>query len=468
MNPRHSIWEDEKETLVFIIALAAAVCLSWGCASTQPAHWPQWRGPNGNGVAEALNLPVSWSDEKNVVWKTELPSWSGSSPIVWSDRIFVMTPSKKEKPDSQTSRGGRGGRSGRGGRPGSKVSDPGGDDLLLFCISRTDGSVLWQNKLDSGNGLNVKHNATSPSPVTDGNHVWATTGNGIVVAHDMGGNEIWWTDLQEDYGNFGMAFGYASSPLLHDGKLIFAVLHGHATDDPSYLVALDGLTGKEVWKVDRPTDAKSESPDAYTTPALLRHKGKQQIVVSGGDYVTGHDPKTGEELWRSSGINPKRSGSYRVVPSPVVIDGMVYAPTRKKPLIALRAGGKGDITESHLAWKWDREAAPDVPTPACDGKYFYMADDKGMATCLDAKTGVAIWGPEDTGLGDVSASSVLADEKLYIVGESGETAVLQAGSEFKLLSKNGLDGQYTLSTPAIDGNQLYIRTAKHLYCIAEE
>jgi outer membrane protein assembly factor BamB len=282
----------------------------------------------------------------------------------------------------------------------------------------------------------------------------------------MEGNQIWRRNLQDDYGPFGLGWGYASSPIYHAGKLIVQVLHGDRTDDPSYIVAFDGSTGKELWRQERPTDAVRESPDAYTTPALLLHEGEEQVIISGGDYVTGHDPDTGKEIWRAAGLNPRRAANYRIIGSPVVVDGMIYAPTRQRPLLALRAGGVGDVTTTALAWKWDGEAAPDVPTPVCDGTYFFMVNDQGIATCLDAKTGNRIWGPERTTSGTVSASPLLADGKIYITNENGVTVVIAAGPEFKELARNELDGSYTLSSMAVSGDQLFLRTSTHLYCIA--
>ena len=420
-------------------------------------NWPQWRGPAGNGTSDSTNLPTEWNLDKNIVWRAELPSWSGGTPVVWGDRVFVTSPTKPEpraegeqaqasesnaqpadrsggRPegaaDGRRERGERGGGRGRGGF-GRERRDPGGAKLMLMCFSRKDGAPLWQRELDDGNRTWNKHNASSPSPVTDGKHVWVVTGTGAVAAFDMDGNEVWKRNLQDDYGRFGLNWGYASSPLLYDGNLVIEVLHGNNTDDPSYIVALDGATGEPKWRVERPTDAVNESPDAYTTPALLTHDGRQQIVISGGDYVTGHDPATGEELWRAAGLNPRRERNFRIIGSPVVMGDMIYAPTRKTPLLALRAGGSGDVTTSHLAWKWEGRGAPDVPTPVADGQYFYMVDDQGLVTCLDAKGGEVVWGPERTALGTVSASPLLADGKLYITNEEAVTTVLAAGPEFK-------------------------------------
>jgi hypothetical protein len=294
------------------------------------------------------------------------------------------------------------------------------------------------------------------------------TGTGVVTAFDLDGRQVWQRSLQKDYGKFGHNWGYGCSPLLCEGKLVIEVLHGMHTTDPSYLAAFDALTGKELWRKERPTDAQRESPDAYTTPALLVLEGRKQVVISGGDYVTGHDLDTGAEVWRAGGLNPRKASNYRIIASPVVKDGMIYAPSRQMPLLALRAGGAGDVTTSHLAWKWEQGGGPDVPTPVSDGKYFYMVDDRGLANCLDANTGTRIWGPEAAADGNVSSSLLLGDGKLYVVNEQAVTTVLAAGPEFKVLAKNPLDGNYTLSSLAVSGQHLFLRSAARLYCIGKK
>ncbi len=454
-----------RRQIVYLALTLSVLMIGDACAQE---NWAQWRGPDLNGVSAATNLAGTWSETENIVWKTPLPAWGAATPIIWGDRIFITSPSKGEAeqpspPPQEEEEGGRRRRRRRGGED----RDPGGETLLLLCISRTDGAVLWERELGKGNQLYRKQNNSSPSPVTDGEHVWVVTGTGGVLAFDMEGNKMWQKNLQEEYGAFGLNWGYASSPLLHDGKLIIEVLHGNNTDDPSYIVAFDAETGQELWRQERPTDAEQESPDAYTTPTLLRHGGETQIVISGGDYVTGHDPETGKEIWRAGGLNPNKRGNYRIVASPIVVGDMIYAPSRKKPLLALRGGGTGDVTASNFVWKWDAEAAPDVPTPACDGTYFYMVDDRGLITCLDAKNGGVIWGPERTAPGTVSASPLIADGKIYITNEEAVTTVLAAGPEFRRLATNPLDGGYTLASIAVSGSRLYMRTATHLYCIGK-
>ena len=448
-----------------LITLSLIVAVLGGSGLIQAEeNWPHWRGPHHNGISDAINLPMNWSLTENIVWKTELPSWSAATPIIWGDRIFITSPSKAEPAENpeqieQTQGGNRRQRSSR---------DPGGSNLFLFCISKPDGKVLWQRELDNNNQVYNKHNDATPSPVTDGQHVWVVTGTGKITCFDMDGRPIWKKDLQEDYGPFGHNFGYGSSPLLHEGSLIVEVLHGMRTDDPSYIVSYEATTGDVRWHQERPTDAERESPDAYTTPVVLQHNGQTQIVISGGDYVTGHDFNTGEEIWRAGGTNPLKRSNYRVIPTPVIVDGMIYVPTRKKPVLALKFGGAGDITESHLVWKYEGAAGPDVPSPISDGHNFYMVDDRGLVTCLDAKTGELIWGPEATSEAIVSASPILADGKLYIINEEGVTSIVSVGKEFKILATNELDGTYTLASPAVSGSQLFIRTSTHLYCIGEE
>jgi len=444
-----------------ILALTALLSVSaWAI------DWPQWRGPESTGIARASDLPVVFGDSSNVAWKTALPAWSGSTPIVVGDRIFVMSPSE-QAPKSEVAE-----ETPSGDRPQRRqrqmaVDGPGGNELLLICLSRKDGRELWRAQVDSGNELKRKQNNSSPSPVSDGKLVWATTGNGVVRAYTVDGEALWDVSLEDSYGEFGLNWGFASSPLLHEGKLIIGVVRGQNTDAHGYVVALDGKTGKEVWQVERPSDAPYESKDAYTTPIPVEVDGKIQIVVSGGAYVTSHDPSTGKEIWRSGGLNPENSRNYRIIASPVAANGIVYAPSRKTPLLAIKADGKGDVTKTHLAWKMEDRSGPDVPTPISDGKYFYVLNDFGQISCFNAMTGATIWGPEETGIGRVSSSPLLADGKLYLVSETAEVAVVQAGPKFKLLSKNSLDDSYTLSSPVAAGDQLFIRTGEHLYCLSK-
>jgi outer membrane protein assembly factor BamB len=229
---------------------------------------------------------------------------------------------------------------------------------------------------------------------------------------------------------------------------------------------LDKKSGKTLWKVDRPTDAKHESPDSYSTPTLVRVEGKTQLVVSGGDYVTGHDLDTGREIWRMGGFNPNQERFYRTIASSLVSGGIVYTTsTRGKPFIAFRAGGQGDITSTNLVWKND--LGSDVPTPTTDGKRIYVVSDRGVMVCLDAKTGKVLWDRQRIEPGTYSASPLLADGKLYVTNEDGATTVMNAGDEFKVLAVNRVNG-HTLASPVAVGDEILLRTADYLYCLANK
>jgi outer membrane protein assembly factor BamB len=401
-----------------------------GTVALRAENWPQWRGPQLNGVSRETNVPYTWGRDKNITWKLALPSWSGATPIVWENHIFL------------------------------NVAD--GENLHLWAIDRGKGTKLWDRPLGGGNHKERKQNMSSPSPVTDGKRVWVMTGTGSLKSFDFAGKEMWARDIQADYGRFGLNWGYASSPLLHEGALYVQVLHGMKTDDPSYVMKIDGASGKTLWKVDRPTKAITESPDSYTTPALLRHGNATEIVITGGDVVTGHDPATGKELWRMDGLNPTNNPYNRIVASPFVHGGLIYAPTRERPLLAIKPGGRGDITATHKAWSTD--VGPDVPSPVTDGTYFYIVRDNGVMWCLDAKTGKAIYGPERLKPGTYSSSPVLADGKLFLSNEDGLTAVVKAGPTFEVLAENALE-DYILSSPAISDGQVFIRTAGFLWAI---
>jgi outer membrane protein assembly factor BamB len=416
-----------RALLILTMSLATGVVAS--------ANWPAWRGPAGDGVSAEKNLPVKWSPTENIAWKLQLPQWSGATPVIWGDTIFL------------------------------NVAEADGNNLSLWAVSRSKGDVLWKRPLSTGNNKQRKQNMSSPSPVTDGTLVWVMTGTGFLRAFDFKGTELWVRDIQKDYGRFGLNWGYANSPLLHEGDLFVPVMHGMKTDDPSYMLRIDGKTGKTEWRVERPTKAIRESPDSYSTPALVRVGNAHEIVLNGGDVVTGHDPATGKELWRADGLNPQNDPNYRIVASPVVSGDIVIAPTRERPMLALRAGGRGDVTTS--AKLWDFQSGPDVPTPVTDGTYVYVVNDRGITYCMELKTGKLVYGPERLTPATYSASPLLADGKIYITSEDGVTSVYRAGPKFELLAENKMD-DYTLSSIAVKDGQLFLRTAGWLWVIGQK
>ena len=397
------------------------------------ADWPNWRGPAHTGTSPERNLPVRWSMTENLAWTLPLPSGSGSTSIVSGDRIFL------------------------------NVED--GDRVFLWCVDRRTGGVTWKRPLASAEGhAHRKHNMSTPSPVVGDGLVFVMTGNGALKAFTLDGQERWSRELQAEYGPFGTNWGYGSSPLLEAGILYVQVLHGMKTDDPSYLLGLEPASGKTLFRVERPSPAIRESPDAYTTPQVARRDSATEIVLTGADVVTGHDPDTGEELWRDTGLNPDREGNYRIVASAVTVGDVVVAPSRVKPMVVLRAFGRGDVTDTHRLWTFDR--GPDVPTPTTDGTLLYVVTDKGILWCFELGTGKNVYGPQRLAVGTYSSSPLLADGRLYVTSEDGLTSVIKAGRSFELLAENPLEG-FTLASPAAAHGQLFLRTGDALYCIGK-
>jgi outer membrane protein assembly factor BamB len=399
-------------------------------------NWPQWRGPNLNSTSGETDLPVKWSPSENIAWKIPLPTWSGATPIVWGDRVFL------------------------------NVAE--GGNLYLWCVDRRGPKIAWKKLLGDGDHKERKQNMSTPSPVTDGKNVWVMTGTGMLKAFDFDGNEQWSRDIQKDYGRFGLNWGYASSPLLHEDSLYVQVIHGMKTRDASYILRVDKKSGKTLWRIERPTVANRESHDSYSTPLVVKTPEGVQLVVLGGDVVTGHDLKTGEEMWRMTGFNPTNDAAYRTIASATYHDGIIFAPTRERPLQAFKIGGStgssGDITKSNLLWQFNN--GPDVPTPVVDGNYFISINDRGIVWCLDAKTGKEIYGARRLKASTYSASPILADGKIYITNEDGLTTVFRAGPKFEIIAENNMD-EYCLSTIAISEGQVFLRTDKALYAIGK-
>lgn len=394
-------------------------------------NWPQWRGPLLNGVSSEKNLPLRWSKEENIAWKLALPGQSAATPAIWADKVFL------------------------------NVTE--GEQVYLWCVDKNRGSLLWK-KLQSGKNIKLnKHNPSSPSPVTDGKNVYVLNAYGHLYGFDFAGNEIWKRELWKDYGRFGLRFGHASSPLLFEDSLYVQILQVTQKNDPSYLLRIDKQTGKTLWKADIATTSGFKAAEAYSTPTILKRGNSVELIVNGSDQVTGHDVTTGQELWRVAGLSSQAEPS-RIASSPIVADGVIYAPASDRPLLAIRAGERGNLNESHQLWT--SRNGPDVPSPVTDGKYFYIVNDKGIARCLDAKTGKEIWGPQRLKPGDYSASPVLADNKIYIISEEGLTTVLKAGPKFEVLAENDL-GDQCLSSPAISDGQIFLRTAQFLYCVGK-
>lgn len=414
-------------------------------------NWPQWRGPDFNGSSPETGLPAAWKKE-SAKWATPLPGMSGATPAVWGDSIFVSTPDADK-------------------------------NLLLLCLNREDGAIRWQQALANGDITKGRGNMASPSPVTDGKTVFVLFGTGDLAALDFQGKILWQRQLGADYGRFAIMWLYGSSPLLFDGRLYVQVLQrnpappdypglaGGASERESYLLAVDPGTGKTLWKVPRLSGAKMESQESYATPIPHRGAdGKAQLLVVGGDCVTGHDAGTGAERWRGYGLNSRGGEWMRIVASPVSAAGLaVVAGPKKEALLAFRTDGTGDVSTTGLAWKFDERKTPDVCTPAFyQGKLFVLDGDSRTLTCLDPKTGEKRWqGTLDT-RAVFRGSPVAADGKLYAIDERGTVFVCGTGDEFKVFATIPMgDADGTRASLAISGGQLFIRTTQALYCVAK-
>lgn len=427
--------------------VAGVVAAIVGLASPAFAeNWPGWRGPLHNGSSPETGLPLQWSTNRNVAWTAPLPGHGAATPAVWNDTVFVST--------ADTNR-----------------------NLVLLAFDRTNGAVRWQRPLGTGDFSQGHNNLASPSPVTDGRIVCALYGSGDLAALDFSGRVLWARNLGADFGRFSIMWLYGSSPLLHDGRLYVQVLqrnpssYKYSKDDraerDSYLLCVDPATGKDLWRHVRRTDASDEAMEAYTTPVpFAGAKGEDLLAVVGGDYVTAHLAATGEELWRCGGLNPKRGRWMRVVPTPVAGAGMIFAcGPKREAVIAIRDGGRGDVTSTHTAWTHG-DVTSDCCTPLFyRGRLYLMDGDKKRIACLDPVSGAVRW----TGVLPVGsilrASPTGADGRVYCLAESGEVVVLEAGDEFRILATAAMgDGPCRASIVVAQG-RLFIRTSRRLWCI---
>ena len=399
-------------------------------------NWPQWRGPEFNGVASGENYPVSWSveNDRNIAWSEPLPEGGGSTPAVWGDRIFVTS--------------------------------PGGGKNTLLCYA-ADGGELWRKSLgDDAGGKHRKGSGANPSPTTDGELVFAYFRSGDLAAVDFDGQIVWHVNTQERFGADSLWWDLGSSPVLTDEHVIVTCMQ----TGPSYLAAFDKQSGELVWKHDRMLDAPEEAAQSYSTPVVVEHEGRDLLVVVGADHVTLHEAADGEELWRLGGLNPEQNRYFRSIASAAVTGGFVVAPyARGETITGIRLGGPegdGDSPED-AAWHLKGLGA-DVPTPAAQGGKAYLCTDKGRVVCLRAMSGEQVWEQELPKNRNVySASPVLAGGYLYCTREDGGTFVLDAENG-ELKGENDVAGQFTLATPVFANGHIYIKTFEALHCISEK
>lgn len=395
-------------------------------------HWPTWRGPQQNGVAPGKGYPTTWSKTENVVWKTALPGKGSSTPVIWGDQIFL-------------------------------TCGVGGDNVAL-ALDRS-GKKLWQTVVGKERpGKHKKATGSNPSAATDGKHLFVYFKSGDLACLDLQGKLVWQQNLQTAYGEDTLWWDLGTSPVLTENAVVVAVMQ----TGPSFLVAYDKETGKPVWKQDRNLNAPSEAAQSYSTPVVLRDADRELLVVLGADHVTGHDAKTGAELWRVGGLNPTGHQYFRSIASAVVENGVVIAPyARGATLTGVKLGGQGDVTKSHVAWTIDGLGA-DVPTPAALGGRVFVCTDKGDLAVLDAATGKKLaTGQLERNRNAYSASPIVADDRLYLVREDGKTFVVSTDGQFKVLAANELDGEFMVATPVFADGRIYLRTLENLYCVGK-
>jgi outer membrane protein assembly factor BamB len=419
-------------------------------------NWPQWRGPHGNGVSAEKNLPTTWGPEQ-VAWKSPLRGLGVSSPIVWGDFVFVTSQagrgSLREGNHPTLARGEEAKEERPLGRAEAPPDPPGSVFFVVEAFHRSDGRRLWEYRLAAEGELppvHQKHNLASPSAVTDGERVYAWFGTGQVVALDMEGKAVWQRNLGQEVSPFVIEWGHGSSPTLYRDSLILLCYHNPA----SYLLALDKKTGKDKWKVDRGKELRS-----YSTPTVVPGPRGDELIVNSSQRIDAYDPATGEHLWFTGDANR--------FPIPVAAyhDGILYTSRgyRSGPYMAIRPGGRGDISGTHVVWQVPT-GAPYISSILYYQGLIYMANDAGIATCADAKTGEKIWQERIGGI--FSASPVAGDGKIYLLNEIGEVVVLQAGREPRILARNPFEGR-AVASPAISGGQLFIRTDDQLICIGK-
>ncbi len=448
----------------FLQRLLPSLLLAVGPLDLNAANWPQWRGPDFNGSSPEKNLPATFSKTEGVAWSAPLPGPSGSTPIVWGDNVFVASTDEKDK------------------------------TCVALAFDRKTGMELWRVKVAESMGQDRNSTFSNPSPVTDGRRVWFYYGTGDLVCFDLAGKEIWHRNIQTDYGQFAYQWTYGASPLLYDGRLYVTVLqrnvpvHGRGRENgDSYLLALDAATGKEAWKAPRPSEAHEESLEAYSTPMPYNHNGRTELIITGGDCISGHDPATGKEIWRWGTWNPTRIGHWRLVPSATAGAGLALVCGPKgAPVYAVKLGGKGNLANTGLAWQSHvqatedpatagrsldtRDLTSDVPTPLFyDGKFYVLNGTQKTLFCVEPSGKVA-WSGSLKGRNLFQSSPTAADGKIYVMNWAGEVFVVQAGgAEFKLLHLADMGDNDTMLRAAIpiSQGQLFIRTNQKLYCVGK-
>ena len=412
-------------------------------------NWHQWRGPNATGVSTTANPPVTWGEDENIKWKVAIEGQGTSTPIIWGDKVFVLTaintgvkdpsiPDPEDQPKTNF----------------FDIKQPNAQHaFVVLCLDRNTGKEIWRQVATTKiphQGAHNDNDFAPASPTTDGKHLYCWFGSAGLFCYDLQGHKIWEKKLGEV--KVGSSLGEGCSPVLHEGKLV--IVRDHAGQ--STIEVLDAKTGNTLWKRER------DEGNAWATPRIIQHSGKTQVITAASGFVRSYDLNTGDIIWQCSGL------TGNAIPCPVVEGDYVICMTGYQgySAMAIPLTETGDISDSEkILWKKER-GTPYIPSPLLyEGLIFYNQSNQAILTCLDAKTGEVAFGPKRVGeLSNIYASPVGAGGRVYLTGRNGNTLVLERGPEYKVTALNKLDERFDAS-PALAGNQLFLRGAKHLYCI---
>ena len=400
------------------------------CGSLAASDWPQFRGPAGDGVSDATNVPIHWSATDNVKWKTPIPGNGWSSPVLAGDRVYLTTATGEEERGSVS--------------------------LRAVCVNATNGRVEWNVEVirpdrRAAEQVHTKNSLASPTPVIEGDRIYVHFGHMGTAALDLQGNVLW----RQQEVTYRPMHGNGGSPALVNDLVVF---NCDAANDP-FVVALDKNTGKVRWR--RPRNTAAGQTFSFSTPLVIDVGGQQQIISAGSGFVGAYDPQNGREIWRVG-----YDEGYSVVPRPVFAHGLLFVATgyNRPRLLAIDPdGARGDATRDHVVWTHDRRV-PLTPSVLVAGNELYFISDDGVASCLDARTGRVHW--TERLPGGYSASPVFADGRVYFLNEEGVAYVVQADTEFELLAANDVK-QRSLATPAVADGAFYLRTDPDLWRIGE-
>ena len=440
--------------IVFCILFFSLFCLSAAKASSSGSNWPQWRGPDSQGISAENDLPIEWSADKNIEWKTPIGGRGHSSPIVWEDKIFLTT-----SIEGPVVPGAKAVKHMEGKEEFLHPDSVGADrshTLKLLCLDRDTGKILWERTAYEGTLYDNRHKKNtyaSPTPATDGRHIYAFFGSEGAYCYDFEGNQIWKTMVGK-IATLGMGVG--TSPVLYENLLILQCDEDNG--EASFIMALDKSNGQPAWKTPRKVEV------SWSTPIVVRAGQRTELITSGNEMILSYDPVTGKEWWRCKGLESN------AIATPVVQSDMVYvsAGYPEKRTLAIRLGQSGDLTGTpNVVWRYDKGTAY-VPSPILYQDYLYLMSDKGILTCLEARTGqVKYDGGRVPVPATFSASPVAFDGKILLTSEDGDTFVIKAGTAHEVVGTNSV-GEPVYASPAIAHGKIFIRGEKHLYCIGNK